>query len=149
MAARLTKSGISALPVCDREGHVLGIINVGDLMRPFGQAHDLCCDWRLGLLAEGNELAPVFLDYIRKDKRIVRDLMTRPAHSATEDMTIPQATDSIIRYRIKRLPVVQDGKLVGIMSRADLVRAIYEQKRSIAAAATSSLTMRGAEHDGG
>ena len=46
------------MPVCDKEGTLLGVISEGDLMRPFGQANHLRRDWWLGLLAEGTDLAP-------------------------------------------------------------------------------------------
>src|SRR5271157_592590 len=76
-AELLARHDISAVPVCDKDGTVLGMLSEGDLMRPFGAANEMRRAWWLGMLAEGTDLAPEFLDYIRRDKRRARDLMTR------------------------------------------------------------------------
>ena len=124
LGALFAKHGISAVPVCDREGTLLGVVSEGDLMRPFGEANKLRRDWWLGLLAEGTELAPEFLDYVRLDNRRARDLMTAPAITATENTSINEIAVLLQRHRIKRVPIVKDGKVIGIVSRADLVRAL-------------------------
>ena len=124
LAALFSKNGISAVPVCGKDGTLLGIISEGDLMRPFGQANQLRRDWWLGLLAEGADLAPEFVEYMRLDKRLARDLMTRLVITATEGMGVGEIADLLHRHGIKRVPIVRDGKVVGIVSRADLVRAV-------------------------
>ena len=50
--------------------------------------------------------------------------MTAPAITATEDTSISEIADLLHRHRIKRVPIVKDGKVVGIVSRADVVRAL-------------------------
>ena len=124
LAALFTRHGISAVPICDKDGMLLGVISEGDLMRPFGQANKLRRDWWLGLLAEGTDLAPEFLDYLRIDNHRARDLMTASAITATESTTVSEIADLLQRHHIKRVPIVRDGKVVGIVSRADLVRAL-------------------------
>ncbi len=124
LAALFTKHGISAVPVCEKDGTLLGVVSEGDLMRPFGQANKLRRDWWLGLLAEGTDLAPEFLDYMRLDKRKARDLMTSPAITATEGTTVAEIADLLQSHHVKRVPIVRDGKVVGIVSRADLIRAL-------------------------
>jgi CBS domain-containing protein len=124
LGALFTKHGISAVPVCDRDGTLLGVVSEGDLMRPFGEANKLRRDWWLGLLAEGTELAPEFLDYLRLDNRRARDLMTAPAITATENTSINEIADLLQRHRIKRVPIVKNGKVIGIVSRADLIGAL-------------------------
>jgi CBS domain-containing protein len=123
LAALFTQHGISAVPVCDKDGTLLGVISEGDLMRPFGEGNMLRRDWWLGLLAEGTDLAPEFLNYVRLDSRRARDLMTVPAITATEHTSASEIADLLQRHRIKRVPIVKDGKVVGIVSRADVVRA--------------------------
>jgi CBS domain-containing protein len=76
------------------------------------------------LLADGEELAPEFLEYLRLDRRRARDLMTRDVVTATEDTPVDRIADMLQRHRIKRVPIVRDGKVAGIVSRADLVRAL-------------------------
>jgi CBS domain-containing protein len=131
IAALFSQHGISAVPVCEKDGTLLGVISEGDLMRPFGQRNKLRRDWWLGLLSEGTDLAPEFLDYLRLDTRRARHLMTAPAITATERMSVNEIADLLQRHGIKRVPIVKDGKVVGIVSRADLVRALAQMPDAI------------------
>jgi CBS domain-containing protein len=124
VAKVLADHRISAVPICDGRGALLGMLSEGDLMRPFGNETNARRDWWLTLLAEGTDLAPTFLDYIRLDRRCARDLMTAPVVTATENADLHALADLLARHRIKRVPILRDGKLVGIVSRADLVRAL-------------------------
>ena len=124
VAALFSRHGISGVPVCEKDGTLLGIISEGDLMRPFGEANRLRRDWWLGLLADGEALAPEFLEYVRVDRRRARDLMSRDVVTATEATPADRIADLLERHRIKRVPILRDGKVVGIVSRADLVRAL-------------------------
>ena len=126
LAGLLTKHGISGMPVCDKDGALLGIISEGDLMRPFGEANSLRRDWWLALLAEGERLAPEFLDYIRLDRRRARDLMTAKVIVATKDTSAQKLADLLRQHGIKRLPIMKDGKVIGIVSRADLIHAVAQ-----------------------
>jgi CBS domain-containing protein len=127
VAALFSKHSISAAPVCDKDGALLGIISEGDLLRPFGEANKLRRDWWLGVLADGEELAPEFVDYMRLDRRRARDLMTKEVVTATEDTPVDRIADLLQRHAIKRVPIVKDGKVVGVVSRADVVRAFAQR----------------------
>jgi CBS domain-containing protein len=127
VAGLLGKHEISAVPVCDANGALLGIVSEGDLMRPFGVANEMRRAWWLELLAEGTDLAPEFVDYIRVDKRRAQELMTRDVVTASERTGLPAIADLMSKHRIKRVPILRDGKLVGIVSRADLVRALTDR----------------------
>ena len=133
VAKLLSEHEISAVPVCDDAGKVLGMLSEGDLMRPFGQEHAAKRAWWLNLLAEGTDLAPEFLEYIRLDNRRARDLMVTPVITAPADAAVPELADLLARHRIKRVPIVQDGRLVGIVSRADVVRALAGGAAGLAA----------------
>ena len=124
VAALFSKHGISGVPVCDKNGTLLGIISEGDLMRPFGEANKLHRDWWLGLLADGEELAPEFVDYMRQDRRRAADLMTKEVVTASEDTPVDRIADLLQSQRVKRVPIVKDGKVVGVVSRADVIRAM-------------------------
>lgn len=124
VAALLAEHEISAVPVCGKDGKLLGMLSEGDLMQPFGQENALRRAWWLGLLAEGTDLAPEFLDYVRLDRRRAKDLMKTDIVTATERSSAPEIADLLTKHRIKRVPIVRDGKLVGIVSRADLIRAM-------------------------
>jgi CBS domain-containing protein len=134
VARLLSDHGISALPICDAQGAVIGMLSEGDLIRPFGQSHALKRAWWLNLLADGTDLAPSFLECIKVENHPARDLMVTPVVTATPDTTVPELADLLSRHHIKRLPVVSDGKLVGIVSRADLVHAIARTPDAVAEA---------------
>jgi CBS domain-containing protein len=80
--------------------------------------------WWLELLAEGEDLAPNFLDYLKQENHIAADVMTHGAVSVLEDTPIPEVADILAERRIKRVPVLRDGKVVGIVSRADIIRTL-------------------------
>lgn len=124
VAAVLAEHDISAVPVCDTNGALLGMLSEGDLMRPFGAANEMRRAWWLGMLAEGTGLAPEFLDYVRLDRRRAQDLMVRDVVTATERTSLSEIADLMSKHRIKRVPILRDGKLVGIVSRADVVRTL-------------------------
>ncbi len=128
----LSAHKISAAPVCDRSGKLLGMVSEGDLMRPFGTQRSLARDWWLHLLAEGTELAPAFLDYVRADTHRARDVMVAPVITASEATSLSDLADLLAQHRIKRVPVLRDGKVVGIVSRADLVRTLATKPRVFA-----------------
>jgi CBS domain-containing protein len=124
IAAVLAKHGISAAPVVDDNGKLLGIVSEGDLMRPFCGKTMARRTWWLDLLAEGERLAPEFLDYISADHHSAADLMTKNVITAEETTPIPEIADLLMAHKIKRVPILKEGRVVGIVSRADIVRAI-------------------------
>jgi CBS domain-containing protein len=132
VARLLTEHNISALPICDKDGTLLGMLSEGDLMQPFSQSHEQRRTWWLGLLAEGTDLAPQFVEYLRLDNRRARELMHTDVITASPDTSAPMIADLLTRHHIKRVPILRDGKLVGIVSRADLVRAMARSPEGLA-----------------
>lgn len=124
VANLLVTKGISAVPVCDDAGRLLGMISEGDLLRPFGLAHALRRAWWLEILARDGEWVPELVEYLRSKPQTARDLMSQSVVSISEHTTLGELADLLLRHRIKRVPVVRDGKVVGVVSRADLVRAL-------------------------
>lgn len=131
VARLLAHNRISSVPVCDAEGRLLGIVSEGDLLRPFGEARSLRREWWLDRLAEGTDLAAEFLDYLHNDQRPIRDLMTTAVHSVSEDTAATIAADLMLRHHVKRLPVLREAKVVGIVSRADLVRTFLGTRQPV------------------
>jgi CBS domain-containing protein len=127
IACRLAKHHISAVPVLDAAGTLLGMLSEADLLRPFEAETENRRVWWLRMLAEGSDLSPQFLAYVRADQRHARDLMSTSVISVTETTPAREVAALLIRHRIKSMPVLCDGKLVGIVARADLVRAISRQ----------------------
>ena len=124
VAGQLSRHGISAAPVVDAQGKLLGMVSEGDSMRPFGAKNQIRRAWWLEMLAEGEDLAPDFLEYIKQDNRKAADLMTREVISVEATALLSEIADLLAEHHIKRVPVLKDGRVVGIVSRADIVRAL-------------------------
>jgi CBS domain-containing protein len=123
VARLLSEHDISAVPVCDAHGAVVGMVSESDLLTPVGAESTAIRSRWLTLLAEGTDLAPDFVDYIGIGNRRIGDVMVKPVITATPDTGVPQLADLLVRHHIKRLPIVQGGRLVGLVARADLIRA--------------------------
>jgi CBS-domain-containing membrane protein len=114
----------SALPICDPQGTVLGIPSEGDLIRPIGREKAASRAWWPNLLAEGADLAPAFLESLSVENHLAGDLMVTPAITSPVDASVPELADRLAHNPIKRLPTLRDGKRLGLVSRAGVVRAI-------------------------
>jgi CBS domain-containing protein len=121
VAGLLVVNCISAVPVVDESGSIVGIVSEGDLLRRVENrtAHER--PWWLKLLM-GRELLAA--EFIREYGRKVADVMTREVISAEPDTPIADIASLLERHRIKRVPIIQDGKIVGILSRANLIQAL-------------------------
>lgn len=121
IAQRLLERGISAVPVVDDSGHLLGIVSEGDLMhRPESETEGRP-SWWLRLFAGSEEKAR---DYAKSHGKKAADVMTREITTVTEDARLDEIAATLERHRIKRVPVLRDGKLVGIVSRANLLHGL-------------------------
>lgn len=123
VAKLLSDNRISGVPVVDdATGQVLGMISEGDLMRRVetGTGSEQR-SWWLDFLAGTRERASI---YVKEHGHIVRDVMSEHVISIERDTPLKEIADLLVRNRIKRVPVMEDGKLVGIVSRADLIRAL-------------------------
>jgi CBS domain-containing protein len=130
-AARLMLGrGISGLPVVDGQGALLGIVTEGDFLRRAELGTERQRPRWLEFLTSAGRLAG---DYVGSHGRAVSEVMTAPVETIDEGAPLQDAVAVMLRRHIKRLPVVADGKLVGIVSRADLLRA-FAERAAIAAA---------------
>ena len=126
-AKMLRDKGISAVPVIDANGVLAGMVSEGDLIGREDWEREARRDWWLTLLADGEELSPVFLATLKKPSFKVQDVMTTPVITVDENLDIKEIARKLIEHRIKRVPVVREGRVVGIVSRADLVEALARQ----------------------
>lgn len=127
VARQLLDHGISAVPVIDMTGAPVGMVSEGDLIGRDDGERDNRRDWWLALLAEGQQLSPEFLASIRRNNETARHLMAAPVVTVEETTEASEIARLLAQYRIKRVPVVRDGRVVGIVSRADLLRALATQ----------------------
>lgn len=112
---------ISALPVLDSAGQLVGILSEADLLRrtELGTAQ-LSPTWRAWLVGPGREAH----DYVLSHARLVREVMTVPVISVTPQTPLSEVVALMESRRIRRVPVLEDDRLVGILTRFDLVRAL-------------------------
>jgi CBS domain-containing protein len=127
VAIVLWQNGISAVPVVDSAGIPLGIVSEGDLMPRNDAARDARRDWWLQMLSQGEPLSPDYLAFLASTDRTAGQIMVSPVVAVDEDADITAIAELLSERRIKRVPVLRDGRLVGIVSRADLVRAVAHQ----------------------
>jgi CBS domain-containing protein len=121
IARLLLEHRISALPVIDSGGAPVGIVSEGDLIGRNESSREARRDWWLTMLAEGEELNPDFVASIHAEPRRARDIMSSPVISVDETTNASEIARLLIQYGIKRVPVVREGRLVGIVSRANLL----------------------------
>jgi CBS domain-containing protein len=122
VARILLENSIGAVPVLDVAGVPVGMVSDGDLLgrRP----DDSRGDWWLEMLAKSS--VPAELSDSSAN-RSVREVMTSPLISIAPDTPVGAVARSLQAYGVKRLPVVRDGKIVGIVSRADLLGSIASE----------------------
>lgn len=134
VARLLLERRISAAPVVDAQGRIAGIVSEGDLMvRPeTGTVRPR--SWWLSLLTGGEDAA----QYVRTHGTRASDVMTREVVTVAEDTPLAEVAGLLEERRIKRVPVVRRGKVVGIVSRADLLRGLASARRPAPRASAAS-----------
>jgi CBS domain-containing protein len=119
-AARLMiERGVSGLPVVDDDNRVIGMVTEGDLVRRRELGTEPAGSWWLVALAEG-----AARDYRKSHAVLVRDVMTRPVFGVRPAASLRVIAKLMQERGVKRVPVLEAGRLVGIVSRADLVRRL-------------------------
>jgi len=122
----MAERGISGLPVVDENGTLVGMMSEADLLRWHDGFSERQVRW-LHLLAEGFEIAPEFLRELHEQRRRIQALMSTDPITVTEDTRARDIASLMHTHGIKRVPVLRDGKLVGIVTRTDLVRALAQK----------------------
>ncbi|PPQ35018.1 CBS domain-containing protein [Rhodopila globiformis] len=133
----MARRRISGMPVVDDNGTIVGMISEGDLVRWHEGYSERQAHW-LDMLAEGFQLAPSFLDGIRAERYKVKAVMSPGCFSVTETTLARDIATLMHGKSIKRVPVLRDGKLVGIVARSDLIRALAQKLDERAPAATAA-----------
>jgi CBS domain-containing protein len=121
IARLLLERRISGVPVVDAHGKVLGIVSEGDLLRRAETGTEIRRSWWLRLLADNAVLAG---EYAKSHGRTAEEIMTRDVVTVTETTPVAEIAALLERRDVKRVPVVHRGKIVGIISRANLLHAL-------------------------
>jgi CBS domain-containing protein len=133
IARLLLTSRISAVPVVDDHSRVIGIVSEGDLMRRPESRTERHASWWLELLEGTEERART---YLKSHGLTARDVMTREVVTVAENTPLEKIATLLERNRIKRVPVLRAGKLVGIVSRANLLHGLVARDRRPVKSAT-------------
>ncbi|HXQ42036.1 MAG TPA: CBS domain-containing protein [Candidatus Udaeobacter sp.] len=123
IAKILLDNGISAVPVVGADGDLLGMVSEGDLLGRRQEERNRRRDWWLALLAEGGFFKDEIVAQLQSNELTAEDLMSTPVVTVSESTFDTEIAALLSKNKIKRVPVIRDGKVVGIVSRADLVLA--------------------------
>ena len=141
VAGILLKNRISAVPVVGERGELLGIVSEGDLMRRPEAGTELRRSWWLDFMVSKEILASQF---VKTHSRKVTDVMTRKVITASPDTPLNEIAGLLEKHGIKRVPIVKAGKVVGIVSRANLLQALASlRKEQVPAAVPDDGAIRG------
>jgi CBS domain-containing protein len=114
---------ISGLPVVGSDGTLVGMVSEGDFLRRGELGTERKRSWWLEFLVGPGKVAD---EYVHAHGRKVAEVMATNVVTIGRDATLDDVVETMSRRRIKRLPVVENGKLVGIVSRSDLLRAMAD-----------------------
>jgi CBS domain-containing protein len=111
---------ISGVPVLE-EGRLIGVVSEGDLIGHAAAIGEQRRSWWLGAFMDDSVSAR---DYAKTHGRTARDVMTSAVITISEEATLAEIARTLERHRIKRVPVLREGKLVGIVSRGNLLQGL-------------------------
>jgi len=117
----LTEHDVSALPVLDEEGNLVGMLSEADLIHRAEIGTEKQRPWWQEAVTGASTLAE---EFAKSHGKRVGEIMTPGVFAVTEETPISEIAALLERKRIKRVPVVKDGKLVGIVSRSNLIQAL-------------------------
>jgi CBS domain-containing protein len=129
IARLLLQNHISAVPILDKSGAPIGVVSEGDLIGRDDTERNARREWWLALLAEGEALSPDFLSGLRHPEGVASDIMSHPVITVAEDTDLGEIARLLAAHRIKRVPVVRNGRVVGIVSRENLLRSLATEDR--------------------
>ncbi|MFQ5840364.1 MAG: CBS domain-containing protein [Candidatus Methylomirabilales bacterium] len=129
----LLDQGVSAVPVMGDGGEILGVVSEADLVHRLRGPHRR--KWWLAFLADRKEMAS---EFIRIHGRRVEDVMRKPVVTVTEETPVEEIARILEKHGIKRVPVVRENRLVGIVSRRDLIRALAMRPAVVPAEVSST-----------
>ena len=135
----LLTRNISGVPVVEADGTLAGIVTEGDLIRRTELGTERK---RGGWLAFFTATATMAEDYVRSHGTKVRDLMSPGVVAVARNTPLAEIADLMEERHIRRVPVVEDGKVVGIVSRANLLRAWASEPAPAAPVGTDDAAIR-------
>lgn len=135
----LIEHDISALPVVDDEGDVAGMISEADLVHREEIDTEKHRPWWIEAMTPAASLAE---DFAKAHGHKVEEIMSTEVISAGEETPLGEIANLLEKHRIKRVPILRDGKLVGIVSRSNLIQALASVQSSVKANGGSDRDIR-------
>jgi CBS domain-containing protein len=129
----------SALPVVDGSGKIVGIVSEADLMRRPEIGTTPHHSWLTRMLADSGASAA---EYVSFHSRRVADVMTKKVISVQQDATLGEIAETMAKHKVKRVPVLQDNLIVGIVSRSNLLQALMSREPTEDGAGASDEELR-------
>lgn len=123
IAALLVTHRIGAVPVVADDRRLLGIVSQTDLVHRSETGTEKRRKWWLEAFADPDAKAR---EYVKSHGQKAQDVMTRVVVSVSETASLAEVADTLDTHRVRQVPVVASGRLVGMVSRADMVRALAE-----------------------
>jgi CBS domain-containing protein len=124
IAGLLLKHRISAVPVVNKEMHIVGLVSEGDLIRRVEAGTDDRHSW---WLADVMSTRDKTAEYIKSHGRKASDVMTQTVITVSRDTPLYEIAGLLEKHHIKRVPVTHNDRLVGIVSRANLLHGLVAQ----------------------
>ena len=125
IAQLLRTRKISGVPVVQPDGRILGIVSAGDLIGHTSIVGERRRSWWLNLF---DDEAASARDYIKTHGRSAQDVMSANVITVEETATLADIAELLHRHHIKRVPVVRDGRLLGIVTRSNLLQGLASRE---------------------
>jgi len=135
----LVDNDISELPVIDDDGKVVGVLSEADLIHREEIDTEKHHPWWVEAMMPASKLAG---EFAKSHGHCVDEVMTTGAVTAPEHASLSEIATLLERHRIKRIPIVSEGKLIGIVSRSNLIQALASSRPQIDAGAASDRKIR-------
>lgn len=126
VAELFLKKRISAAPVIDSQGKLVGILSEGDLLHRVEADTERHRPWWFEVFMGSDTLAA---EYVKSHGRKVSDIMTRKVIIASPQTPLHEVATLMEQNAIKRVPILENGQLVGIVSRANLIQAVATARK--------------------
>lgn len=139
VARVLIDKRISGLPVVDDEAHVLGVVSEGDLLVKEQKSTAVHHRPLARVFGESEETKHLLA---KAEARTAGDSMSSPAITIEPDASVQTAATLMIAHKVNRLPVIEDGKLVGIVTRADVIRTFVQSDEELVQEIRSEILVR-------
>jgi CBS domain-containing protein len=128
VANTLVKNNISGVPVISHDGKLLGIVSEGDLLRRVETHTERRRSWWLDMISSNRNLAA---EFVKTHGLTAKDVMTSRVVTTGPDTPLHEIADLMENHGVKRIPIVENGRVVGIVSRANLIQALASGIREV------------------